>query len=38
MELLATVLAFLASVLAVDIAAVKFGADSRDAYGDDWAR
>lgn len=38
MELLMTVLAAIASLLAVDIAAVTFGADSRDSVGDDWAR
>jgi hypothetical protein len=38
MELVMTVLAFIASLLAVDVAAVSFGTDSREAVGDDWAR
>jgi hypothetical protein len=38
MELLMAVLAFIASLLAVDVAAVSFGADSRDSIGNDWAR
>jgi hypothetical protein len=38
MELLTTVLALIASLLAVDIAAVTFGSDSRDQIGNDWAR
>ena len=38
MELLMTVLALIASLLAVDVAAVNFGADSRDQIGDTWAR
>jgi hypothetical protein len=38
MELIVTVIAFIAGLLAVDVAAVNFGADSRDEIGDDWAR
>ena len=38
MELLVTVIAFIAGLLAVDVAAVNFGADSRDTIGDSWAR
>jgi hypothetical protein len=38
MELLTTVLALIASLLAVDIAAISFGSDTRDQIGDDWAR
>jgi hypothetical protein len=38
MELLMALLALIASLLAVDVTAVSFGADSRDSIGDDWAR
>ena len=38
MELLVAVISFIAGLLAVDVAAVNFGSDSRDAIGDDWAR
>jgi hypothetical protein len=38
MELLLTVIAFIAGLFAVDVAAVKFGTDSREQIGDDWAR
>jgi hypothetical protein len=37
-ELIVSVIAFIAGLLAVDVAAVNFGTDSRDAIGDDWAR
>jgi hypothetical protein len=38
MELIVSVIAFIAGLLAVDVAAVNFGADSREPVGDDWAR
>ena len=38
MELIVSVIAFIAGLLAVDVAAVTFGTDSRDPIGDDWAR
>jgi hypothetical protein len=38
MELLVAVIAFIAGLLAVDIAAINFGTDSREGIGDSWAR
>jgi hypothetical protein len=38
MELLVTVIAFIAGLLAVDVGAINFGSDSRDQIGDTWAR
>jgi hypothetical protein len=38
MELLLAILAFIASMLAVDVAAIGFGVDSRDTIRDSWWR
>jgi hypothetical protein len=38
MELLMALLALIASLLAVDVTAISFGAESRDSIGNDWTR
>ena len=38
MELITTVLAVAAALVAFDLAAIRWGADSRDQVGDDHAR
>ena len=38
MELLIAFVALIASLLAVDVTSVSFGADSRDSIGNDWTR
>jgi hypothetical protein len=38
MELFVTALAVVASLITLDVAAILFGADSRESVGDSWAR
>jgi hypothetical protein len=38
MEALTTLIAIVIAILALDFAAVRFGADSRESIGDDHAR
>jgi hypothetical protein len=38
MELFVTVLAVVTSLIALDVASILFGSDSRESIGDSWAR
>lgn len=38
MELLSIIITVLASLVLLDIAALRWGSDSRDRIGDDWHR